>query len=143
MLLNFQKQFVRFIEAGTKTHTIRATRKYPAKVGETLHLYTGLRARGKVIQKLASGEVVREKAARLIGRYPCVKVEEIEIGEVRHGRSVGDVWISGAALQPDECEALARRDGFESFVDMMKFWDGRLPFSGQIIHWKKEDKQHV
>jgi hypothetical protein len=23
------------------------------------------------------------------------------------------------------------------FADMIKFWDGKLPFEGQIIHWRK------
>jgi hypothetical protein len=34
-----------------------------------------------------------------------------------------------------ECEALARRDGFENFAEMMEFWKDRLPFRGHIVHW--------
>jgi len=45
-LLNFKMQFRPKIESGEKRHTIRATRSRPWKVGEKLHLYTGLRQKG-------------------------------------------------------------------------------------------------
>jgi hypothetical protein len=113
-LYNFQEQFVSKVLAGEKTHTIRATRANPDKPGNTLHLYTGLRRKG----------------ARLLMRVPCTKIEEIVIA--------GDhcILIEGIALDRTEREQLARRDGFESHTDMMKFWDGRLPFTGHIIHWR-------
>lgn len=46
------------------------------------------------------------------------------------------IVIDGNILAMDECETLAQADGFDSFAEMMQFWDGRLPFAGQIIHWK-------
>lgn len=122
-LLNFQKRFVPHIEDGTKRHTIRATRKTPFKVGEMLHLYTGL----------------RQKGAQLLFRAPCVKVEEIAIRHDTKAPSIIHVFIDGERL--DECEkrVLAERDGFragpDSFEEMMRFWEGRLPFRGQIVHW--------
>ncbi len=42
-LYNFKARFVPFVLDGSKTHTIRAKRRYPAKPGDTLYLYTGLR----------------------------------------------------------------------------------------------------
>ncbi len=123
MLLGFKKQFVPFIESGTKTHTIRAKRKIAPKVGELCHCYTGL----------------RQKGARLLGRWPCVRVEEIEIAggwEALSGEFFGDVKINGDSLFEDERQQLAKRDGFESFAVMMEFWRGRLPFLGDIIHWE-------
>jgi len=125
---NFQSRFVPKILAGEKTHTIRKVRVNPDKPGNVLHLYTGL----------------RHKGAQLLMRVPCVKIEEIEIRAhvAAYDLSNGDVWtrfvvkIDGNELSPDECEALARRDGFPAFRDMMQFWDGRLPFRGHIIHWK-------
>lgn len=121
-LYNFQKRFVPKILSGEKQHTIRATRAKPDKPGNTLHLYTGL----------------RQKGARLLMRVPCVKVEEIEI---KHGAffdtNHAAVAIDGVELDVNEREALARRDGFENFEQMIMFWDGRLPFKGQIIHWRK------
>ena len=124
-LYNFQQRFVPFILAGAKTHTIRATRVHPDAPGKILHLYTGL----------------RHKGARLLMRVPCVKVERIEIHAVDHPTHAGvvkvfTVEIEGQFLDTPEKELLARRDGFQNFAEMMQFWDGRLPFTGQVIHWK-------
>jgi len=126
-LYNFQKRFVSKILSGEKTHTIRANRANPDKPGNTLHLYTGL----------------RQKGARLLMRVPCVKVEDIEISARQLGFGIWKltasvafvVRIDGQELSADECEALARHDGFDNFAQMMMFWDGRLPFKGHIVHW--------
>jgi hypothetical protein len=115
MLLNFQRRFVAKILHKTKCHTIRAKRARPPRVGEICHCYTGLRRKG----------------ARLLGRWPCVKVQSIEI----HWHPGFWIVIDGEKLSRDECEALARSDGFKTFTDMMRFWEDRLPFSGDIIHW--------
>ncbi len=119
MLLGFKKQFVPFIESGAKTHTIRAKRKIAPKVGETCHCYTGL----------------RQKGARLLGRWPCRKVDEIRIwqdlGETHlpPGRSPmianlvidreAEEWpfnfqvtINGEDLDQSERDVLAWQDGF-------------------------------
>ena len=71
----------------------------------------------------------------LLGRWPCVKVEYVEIHPPMGGRP--QIFIDGQILSLDECEALAWRDGFrdDGFGEMMHFWRGRLPFRGQIIHW--------
>ena len=123
--LNFKPQFVPFILDGRKTHTIRATRKYPVKQGDTLYLYTGL----------------RHKGAKLLMEVPCVRVEEIRITRsLYRGIASFHIYIGGQMLAPDEKESLAVRDGFSDFAEMMNFWDGRLPFHGQIIHWKKSAK---
>lgn len=130
MLLNFQIRFVPRIESGEKTHTIRATRKRPPKVGEICHCYTGL----------------RQKGARLLGRWTCLRVEKIEIEggwETISGEFFGDVRIENASLLNDEREQLARRDGFASFADMAEFWRGRLPFEGTIIHWEFTSKVQI
>lgn len=122
---SFKQQFVPFILDGRKTHTIRALRKngWVEKPGNTLHLYTGLRT----------------KNTKLLMRVPCVKVEEIVITDTPLRR----VAIEGHLLDTDEEEALAKRDGFADFADMMTFWEGRLPFKGHIIHWKSAEKVKV
>jgi len=122
-LYNFKKQFAKFVLSGAKRHTIRAHRRYPDKPGDLMHLYTGLRT----------------KAARLLMRAPCVKVEEIEIVS---GCSADDrcncdirILVDGVELDANERRALARKDGFKNLGAMQKFWKGRLPFAGQVIHW--------
>ena len=121
-LYNFEKRFVSKILAGEKTHTIRAIRAHPDKAGNLLHLYTGL----------------RHKGAKLLMRVPCLKVEEIEIDACGHECNCDPfVAIAGIELNESEREALAVRDGFASFDQMLEFWAGRLPFRGHIIHWRK------
>jgi hypothetical protein len=113
-LYNFQKRFAQAVSDGSKTHTIRGRRARPDKAGNTLHLYTGL----------------RQKGSRLLLRAVCTRVEEISI---THD---GLIKIEGRYLSRLEQEELAVSDGFESAVDMLRFWDGRLPFEGHVIHWK-------
>ncbi len=125
--LNFKKQFRPHIKSGRKNHTIRAKRKRPIKPGDKLYLYTGMRT----------------KACRKIMEAVCVKVEEIQICRNRAplGTSALEccrIFIEGVALSNDESEALAYADGFYSFTDMMNFWGGRLPFTGDIIYWIKK-----
>ncbi len=112
-LYNFKTRFVENILSGAKTHTIRGTRKLQDTPGNIMHLYTGL----------------RQKDARLLMRVPCVRVDAISIDENRCVR-LGDEQLS-----LDECEAMAQRDGFASFDEMMTFWKGRLPFEGHVYHW--------
>jgi hypothetical protein len=71
----------------------------------------------------------------------CLKVEDVLI---RERKSLSDdcterfeVVVDGVGLECDEKEALAYADGFKSFSAMMAFWEGNLPFIGQIIHWKQ------
>jgi hypothetical protein len=112
-LYGFKAQFVDKILNGSKAHTIRDRRKRATKPGETLYLYTGL----------------RQKGARKIGEAICEKVEDIVITE---GGSIG---IDGRWLTKDQRHGLALMDGFASLRCMMQFWEGRLPFDGEIIYW--------
>lgn len=116
------------VEDGSKTHTIRGKRKITPRVGEICHCYVD----------------PRQKTMRLLGRWECVKVEEIRIEggrEKRSGDFFGSVHIDGNRLDGDELDGLAWRDGFRSngrdgaFTEMLEFWKGRLPFKGYVIHW--------
>lgn len=126
-LYNFEPRFEPAIRSGRKQHTIRADRKYPDEPGDTMHGYVGLRHPG----------------ARLLFRWPCVKVERITIQHGPNRKFLPDdfrVFVEGQRLDKTECEGLAYHDGFDSFAEMMSFWHGRLPFKGSIIHWKRGDK---
>jgi hypothetical protein len=118
MLLGFKRRFEAQIVAGSKRHTIRGKRKIPPKVGETCHCYVD----------------PRQKTMRLLGRWICVRVEDIEIRAAGFHSRV-QIFIDGVRLDPHERELLARADGFASWREMQGFWDGRLPFHGDVIHW--------
>lgn len=135
--LNFKPQFVEPIRERRKRHTIRAKRKVPIKVGDELHLFCGMRT----------------KECRRILDYPkeCTRVQDIIIRECGRCGGTGEIAcssthyescpvfeiiIDGQYLAKDECELLAVADGFDGFASMMRFWEGRLPFEGNIIHWR-------
>lgn len=116
---SFQKQFVSFVESGEKTHTIRGKRKNRPQPGQTFYAYYAMRT----------------KQCRKLLQSTITKVLDIIIDEDIHGARY--ITVEGCTLSPDECETLARRYGFEDFTTMMLFWpEERLPFEGDIIHWK-------
>jgi hypothetical protein len=130
-LLGFKRQFAQFVEDGLKTHTIRARRKRPIRVGETLHCYVD----------------PRQSTMRLLGRFPCIRVQSVFINRYAIGPEAVkiDIQIDGVRLSWDEMVAFALRDGFRprfadlpdnyALITMMEFWKGRLPFEGDLIHW--------
>ncbi len=115
-LLNFQPQFVAPIRAGTKQHTIRAHRAVPIRKGDKLYLYCGARRKG---------------AFRILPEpQQCTRVELITIS------ASGHISIEGTKLAASEIQHLARADGFIDEIEMLAFWKSRLPFEGDIIHWR-------
>lgn len=128
MILGFKSRFVPFVEDGSKTHTIRAySARRPFEPGDTCHCFAN----------------VRIKEMRLIGAWPCLKTEEIEIYSFDGGNGGLVVVINGVTLDPQETELFFWRDGFRPESGRpsrmaAKFWEGRLPFRGQIIHWSRE-----
>jgi hypothetical protein len=122
MILGFKRQFAPFVEDGSKTHTIRAR---------------GQRRRFVAFEDVCDCYVdPRQRTMRLLGRWPCVKVEEIQI------TAAGNVLIEDVLLTASELTLFAWRDGFRSsgpagaVSEMMAFWKGQLPFRGDLIHWK-------
>lgn len=133
---SFQKQFIPFIESGEKTHTIRGKRKNRPRPGQTFYGYFGMRT--KACRKLVQATITRVQDIR-IRNGPGQFLERIYILE-NGNRACGRypvIEVDGEVLADHEMEALARRDGFPNLFEMMRFWDGRLPFEGDIIHWRK------
>lgn len=116
-LLNFQKQFAPLVESGQKTQTIRARRKHPIKVGDTVHLYTGLRRPGA--RWLGIGRVT---SVRDIAMYFLMVAIE---GKKHHNYA-------------NVIEELAKADGFASVDEMLSWFltTHGLPFYGQVIRWR-------
>lgn len=123
MLLGFKRCFSPYVKDGSKTHTIRHHRKKPPRVGETCHCYVD----------------PRRPSMKLLGRWPCVAVDEIVIRESGDNLCPLSVTINGGSLECSEIRALFFRDGFrgpKSVEEARAFWRGALPFIGQIIHWR-------
>lgn len=136
MLIGFMAKFAAYVEQGSKTHTIRARRKdgQKVKLGDTCHCYTGL----------------RQKGSRLLGRWPCVRVQNIRIAsQVRYRMDQAPlfIWIDEVLLTDDEAEAFMVRDGFRTgthpnfpaMTEARLHWGRTLEteaFEGDLIHWQ-------
>ena len=129
MLLNFKDQFVRFVEDGSKCHTLRAKRKSRPKAGEVCHCYTGLRRKGP----------------RLLGRFECTRVQDVKIWITERGHLY--IEIDGVQLTTAEIDSFAYTDGFRnsersSTSQMLAFWvetNNLMPgenWHGDLIHWR-------
>jgi len=110
--LNYKKQFAPLVVSGKKMQMIRSERKRPFRVGDTLYHYTGLRT----------------KQCRNLGISQCHQVDDIEI-------YADTITVNGEHLDLDEMILLARRDGFGMLHNLYEFFENRMPFRGQIIHW--------
>jgi len=130
-LLNFKRQFVEPIRSGRKHHTIRTTRKIPIKPGDKLYLYCGLRQKG-AFRILPEPQV----CTRVLPIHIDSVLRDVHVNRRIEERPFFRVILDGILLGKDECETLAVADGFTNFAEMMKFWTGRLPFDGHIIHWR-------
>lgn len=128
LLLGFKRQFAPFVENGSKTHTVRAVRKIRPKPGEICHCYVD----------------PRQKTMRLLGRWPCVKVEDIQISvdpPALGYRLPLTIRLGHELLDASEVEAFLFRDGFRDYRwtthadQAYEFWKDRLPFRGVVIHW--------
>jgi hypothetical protein len=139
MVLGFKDQFVPLVEDGSKTHSIRAGNRWRAEMRADLFARP------------------RQKGMRLLFRAIVTRVERIEIfayknvpfvlgGNHSPGAHRGPngealvIRIDGILLDSTETEALLRRDGFRdktlmASYEALMFWEKRLPFSGQLLHW--------
>lgn len=118
---NFQARFADAVESGAKPHTIRADRKdgRVPKVGQQIHLYTGMRT----------------KACRLLRKSIITEVARVQIRP-------GSLYVDGACLMSDEASQLARADGFDNareFFDWFRVHHGHL-FNGYLIRWEISDQ---
>jgi hypothetical protein len=125
MMLGFKARFEKKILSKEKRHSIRAKRKGRQwRVGDRCDCYVN----------------PRQKSMRLLGRWRCVKLQDIRIEAKTHQATTFlFIWIDGQGpLTKDEAELLARADGFKDLYEMADFWSGRLPFHGDIIHWNPD-----
>jgi hypothetical protein len=134
--INFKREFVEPIKAGTKVHTIRARREdgHDPKAGDPVRCYTGMRT--KQCEFIRDVEVRRVRPVQLI---------------VRPGALVW-VAIDAEDLPAALYETFARNDGFPSAGYMASwFCDQRrasyappvgpngLEIEGLLIQWAPTD----
>lgn len=126
MLLGFKKRFVDPILIGTKVHTLRNKRKKTPKVGETLHMYTGLRT--KNCQKITSKEklISKQKAWIRIVFMPYKKGFELfELKICVDGKLLAVLWKYGEDINftnPGMLDKFVKFDGFNDYQDFCDFW---------------------
>ncbi|HPA21226.1 MAG TPA: hypothetical protein PLU30_26015 [Verrucomicrobiae bacterium] len=115
--LNFKRRFVGTILNGEKRQTIRKPRKTPLRVGDRLHLLTGMRT----------------KSCRKLGVASCTALQDVRID--RDGFTLDGVRADGQGRLTE----MARADGFVSWSEMVEFFQQThgLPFSGVLVRWGK------
>ncbi len=119
-LISFQKQFAGMVKDGTKRQTIRKHRRREISVGDTLHLYTGLRTRD----------------ATLLGVVKCKSVWKTAIYN-------GRVYLEGPGgfghflRSSGQLKNFATDDGFKDWEEMAGWFKKthKLPFHGNLITW--------
>jgi hypothetical protein len=119
------------VESGQKTMTIRAPRKAPTRVGDTLRL-TGPVFAG--FGKMAANP------GRLLRTAVCRSVDPIELRFDRATSAVTSIVVGGPriVLNFADVEAFARLDGFASALEMGRFFrklHGPGTFRGVLIRW--------
>lgn len=112
-LLNYQKRFAALVESGVKRQTIRAKRKHPAKPGQTLYHYTGLRT----------------KACRKLREDVCTEVQDLIL--FRNALALDNILYDGGF------DKFARNDGFKNWDEMRDWFEKThgFPFEGDLIKW--------
>jgi hypothetical protein len=104
------------ILSGAKCQTIRAVRKDPIKVGETLYLWWKQRS------------PQREK----LGEATCVKTYDVEIHREYLITHQDNRWQTIQYLN-----SFAKDDGFNNWQELVEFFENThgLPFKGVLIKW--------
>jgi hypothetical protein len=116
MTLNFQARFAPDVEAGLKTLTLRCSpTALRCKVGDTVHLFTGMRT--KACRRLGTGKVKRV-------RWVQIKDEHTTV-------------IDGQILSRDQLRTFAAADGFGGPAEQAAWFDKQygLPFDLVAIEW--------
>lgn len=113
MLLGFKKQFAPKILDGSKKFTIRNRRKVEPKIGDTLHMYTGLRT--KQTERITS-------AHKLTG----IQLVDIEIKKVGGGIYSTKITVDGKILDVGLMDFFAKCDGFNDLESFRDYWINQL-----------------
>ena len=137
MLLGFKADFVEPIQAGTKEFTLRkrttGRQKHPPKIGEQLHMYTGLRTKWcTVISKNHKLQYTQNVRLRLSDNWAGKKgLPGLFI----------EIQVDGRHLSIDEIPQFTKRDGFASPRAFAEYWLGKKNRAAAFLvmyGWKGE-----
>lgn len=106
---SFKTWKAKLVEDGSSRQTIRPRRKRPTVAGDTLMLFHGQRT----------------KSCRRLRTERCKSVEPIEFIKMVRLDGVCSryaVAVSGRILPEEECEALAKADGFKTVDQFFGFF---------------------
>ena len=130
MLVGFKLRFRTPIENGSKIHTIRNTPKRMPKIGEQLHMYTGLRTKNCML-------ITKEHTLKSIQK---ITIDFIYVGY--KNTHIPIIYIDSLSA-PIICISYKAtfyiNDGFKDEADFVSFWN--LPkkedatFEGYLFHW--------
>lgn len=125
MILGFQKQFAHKILEGSKKFTIRTERKITPKVGETIHMYSGLRTKHT--------EFISKEHKYTSCQKVKIEIELLGAGSFRLDLAVSDNGITSfRRLSDAERSRFVKHDGFISQRAFIDYW--RDEFSKPTIH---------
>lgn len=154
-LYSFQKQFVPYINDGTKKQTIRKIRKHPPKIGQPVTLVTGSRFKPVKIGFNNNAKWVSKVDTIFI--LPNGNVYLIEDNTLNEGSKalmldnpkVFKEYKNSICLDDFNKDLLAYNDGFRNggecvtgcFEKMFNWFKATqpLPFVGHITYWKYAD----
>ncbi len=129
MLLGFKKQFVPKIQAGTKIHTLRDDPADRWKLGNKIHMATGIRT---------------PKYNCFNDTHNCKSTQMVTLGYDSEGEFYIQVFNGqtlAAELHGVEQEIFAKNDGFDSLEDLKAWFDPEIQANEgtythkKLIHW--------
>lgn len=109
MLLGFKPRFKEPILIGTKVFTMRDQRKIEPKIGETMHMYTGLRT--------SKCELISKKE-----KLYSTQQAFIEIKFINDILMYLIIDVDGRKLSMNEINTFVKYDGFNDWRDFCKYW---------------------
>jgi len=124
MILGFKNQFAQAVANGSKPHTIRAGARW--REGMSIQFYKNVRQ--KSMAKIREDAMVQVVQSITIARTPF---------DPNGSYKRPTITIDDYQLTPLECQELAQRDGFDSFSELLIWFDKThgLPFTGQLVGW--------
>lgn len=150
------------VQDGSKPHTVRSRRKHPAKVGDDLMLYYGMRT--KWCKKLRHEKCLKAHSifirwdgmviffsGLVASTFTATGIEDIAKVFTMHNMKFAGLFeetVKSCVLTDDAKNRFAWLDGFrpadstlqkpgDAFGMMLQYWDreNALPFLGDVIYW--------